>query len=376
MEILFTEFIPFTLCTGQNGTFKKASENLYMLIQGLLQKEPSKRIDWLELYLHPFWDNELNHLSDMFDVRASRSIMTADSVRTNLTSQSHSEQELNQADSSTHQVEQKARPETVPKINTSRKLQTQSLNVPEEREILVSSFQSATDDPKEGWKGTYKLERGLAVMDLTEADPSNEKLVGEEESNMQYSKSRELRTPRISRSVTGNELSLECSLNSVTSQGFSDIIPHVGGPDLNVLDHLYHPSDLIVAPIAENKSLVKLPNLKWDPNLLGFNVIPYEKLRNSCKEDINNYLKTILESYAQMRKSPLDKTVQRQKMHVLAYLMAAVKVEEVANHILSDQYMKPFLSDFKPSSHQDLKNRIGKFICGTVQLQYIIDATC
>lgn len=354
---------------GQNGTFKKASENLYMLIQGLLQKEPSQRIDWLELCLHPFWDNELIHLADMYDVRTSRSIMTADSSHTDQTSRPSTQQQFTLRDLKEGSIqrgnEEKQRPETVPKSNSSRKLHTQSLHILEEKGFSTSSIQSATEDAKEGWKGTYKLERGMAVMDLTETDSHNQKdqLASEEEEaavNPQYAKSRELRTPRVSHSVTGTEISLECSLNSVTSQGFCEIIPHLGGPDLNVLDHLYHASDLIVSPIAENRNLIKLPSLKWDQNMLAFNTVPYEKLRNSSKDDIKKYLEIVVENYSQVRKNPADKTVQRQKLHILAYLMSAVKVEEMANNILCDDYMKPFLSDLKSSTQQDLKNRVGK----------------
>lgn len=351
-----------------------------MLIQGLLQKDPLQRIDWLELCLHPFWENELNGLADSYDVRTSRSIMSAQSLTSDVRTSTDTHVTCGNIND-----KQTTRPDTVPKLQEHKqnRLQTQSLSVvPDEKEFKTSSsIQSdiglggAVPDIQNKWKGTYKLERGLAVIDLTEIESSEQKFIapfedsGEEQSGVQYAKSRcgiKKQTPRdstTSQSLTSEMNLLGNSMNSVTSQGFSDIIPHVGGPDLNVLDHLYHPSDLIVSPIAENKNLLKLPVLKWDSTLLGFSIIPNEKLQNSSKEFIKNYIESIMASYLQGGKSASDKTTLRQKMHILAYLMTVVKMDEFANCILCDVYMKTFLNDLKTSTHQDLKTRLGINTC-------------
>ena len=56
-----------------------------------------------------------------------------------------------------------------------------------------------------------------------------------------------------------------------------------------------------------------------------------------------------------------EKVRLRQKMNIVAYLITAVRVEEVANCFLKDELVKCFLNDLKMVSNQDLKMRIGKF---------------
>ena len=55
-----------------------------MLIQGLLQKDPSQRIDLLELCMHPFWQGELASLADTFDTRESLVSYTSTSMATSV----------------------------------------------------------------------------------------------------------------------------------------------------------------------------------------------------------------------------------------------------------------------------------------------------
>ena len=361
-------------CIGQEGTFVKASENLYMLIQGLLQKDPNYRIDWLELCLHPFWDGELSYLADNFDIRSSRSIMySTDTSASVVSNRDESRLTVRQKDSPVgdspkHEPEpvepdeKLPRPETVPQDNTSRNLQTRSLQMTEnDKELLSSSIKSVALDDKQAWKkGTYNLERGLAVIDLTELETDRS---GSDSAtnkrNMLYSESRKSKSRR-----TSVDYSLDASMNSATSLGYSEIIPHLGGPDLNVLDHLYHPTDLLVSPIAENKSLFKLPTLKWDNNILNFTVISNERLQNSPKEEIQNYLRMIVQTCFQAQRrvgsAGTDKSSARQKMHVAAYLATASRVEEVSNHILNDEFVTYFLNDLKSSPNQDLKMRVGR----------------
>jgi len=373
--IFFYQFIIF-FCAGQEGTFVKASENLYMLIQGLLQKDPNYRIDWLELCLHPFWDGELSHLADSFDVPSSRSIMYSTDT-SSVSNRDDSRSTVRQKDSpvdilvlqEANPDKKLSRPETVPQNNTACKLQTRSLQIPnKDSESLTSSIKSVALDDKQAWKGTYHLERGLAVIDLTELETNRSESRASDSAtdkrNLSYSESRKSKSNSPSRR-TSVDYSLDASMNSATSLGYSEIIPHLGGPDLNVLDHLYHPSDLLVCPIAENKALVKLPTLKWDNNILNFSIIPNDRLQNSSKEEIQNYLRTILQTcYQTQRKagSAADKSSARQKMHVAAYLATASRVEEVSNHILNDEFITYFLCDLKTSPSQDLKMRVGELI--------------
>lgn len=326
---------------GQNGTYKKASENLYMLIQGLLQKESGQRIDWLELCLHPFWDGELSYLADSFEnMRTSRSVLSDTSV----VSQDETLEERSPPGENN-------RPETVPKVNLTNNLQTRSLHVPDEKTSVISSVKSERDESKQAWQGgTYKIERGLAVMDLTEATST----ATEDSNDISYSKARE--TPqRLQRNT-------EVELNQSTGST-ADVLQRVDGMNLSVIDLLYHTSDLIVTPIAENTKLRKIPPLKWEASSLGFLSLNIDKIGDYSREEIKKQLSLLFATYSQPAKnSAQSKSGLRQKMNILAYLNTLSKVEDVSNAIIEENHIQHLLTDLKMSGQFDLKIRAGRVL--------------
>ena len=351
----------FFIIVGKNGTFTRASENLYMLIQGLLQKDAAKRIDWLELCLHPFWNDELSHLADSFEnVKTSRSILSEISRATSVVSNYDLESIIDcEEEKLSIESDVKNRPKTVPKSNTNQKLHTSSLNIPDCKIDVLSSVQSekCISNSKPVWQETYKLDRGLAVVDLTEImnDEDDDDEAEYISDSLIYSKAKTPRTSNISKSP----ISLDDSVNSANMLGLSEVIPHVGGPNINVLDHLYHPSDLVVTPIAENSKLLKLPVLKWEQNIVGFPVSTIDKLQNGSGDDTKKHITVIFNTYSNIGNKSQDKSGQRQKMHILAYLNTVCKVEEISNVILEEKHHKCLLSDLKAAGQLDLKTRVG-----------------
>lgn len=335
-------FLSFAfLHLGQNGTYKKASENLYMLIQGLLQEESGQRIDWLELCLHPFWDGELSYLADSFEnMRTSRSVLSDTSV----VSQDETLEERSPPGENN-------RPETVPKVNLTNNLQTRSLHVPDGKTSVISSVKSERDESKQAWQGgTYKIERGLAVMDLTEATST----ATEDSNDISYSKARE--TPqRLQRNT-------EVELNQSTGST-ADVLQRVDGMNLSVIDLLYHTSDLIVTPIAENTKLRKIPPLKWEASSLGFLSLNIDKIGDYSREEIKKQLSLLFATYSQPAKnSAQSKSGLRQKMNILAYLNTLSKVEDVSNAIIEENHIQHLLTDLKMSGQFDLKIRAGMLL--------------
>ena len=341
-----------------------------MLIQGLLQPDPSKRIDWLELCLHPFWDGELTHLADTVDSDLTERSMVSDSLRYTSAVSKHSNSDIliegcnenisepDTMNGSTKNSDSiKGRPDTVPQRNTSRALHTTSLNILDENpSVACIPALKPQIDTKEAWHGTYKLERGLAVMDLTDITemPDDQSVV---EDKTAYSKSRESKSPvchHKSEHITNG------SMNSVNVGGLSELVWNFEASSVNITEHLYHATDLQVNPIAENPKLMKFHVLKWDTNLLGFHALNIEKLRNSSKEETKTHVATVFNSYSQVRKSNLDKNGTRQKMHILAYLSSICKYEEVSNIVLNQNHIKQLTNEFKVSGQLDLKIRLGR----------------
>ena len=355
LEQIFNSEIPYPV-QGKDGTFIKASESLFMLIQGLLQKEPFKRIDWLELCMHPFWEGCLNHLVDLIEENdhVSRS--------------EHENRYLDHASSFAEISEMKmGHPEVLQRTselkidsNNESKLFTKSMSIREEE-----ASQQIPPEEKKGFKGTYKLERGLAVLDLTlvgnsTIDGENKEVKSRKET---YSKSRE--SKKIPESVTllsiDKENLTDDSLNITIPKDETSDQPHLG-PDLNVIDLLYHPADMVVSPIADNNRIQKVPVIKWDPHAIPFAPIKSEIISTLSKQDIDIHANTILEFFSQINNGASNAVQQRHKLHVLGYLCNICRNEEVANSLIEKDVVKLVLVELKSPCSLEVKCRIGKIL--------------
>ena len=256
--------------------------------------------------------------------------------------------------------------------------------------------------PGHGRQGTYKLERGSAVNDLTELSRlddeeqqhkiKDEALYNKSKKNHQQKREKQKhaaaniklssvssfgdeRAPRLERAAVG--ITAVSTVSSTSSLG--DLMPPLaGGPDVDILDHLYHPSDLTVSPIAENRQLVKLPTPKWDPNVIPAPTYTPEQLAtagvNRSGNEVKSHLKNLVAVYSNSGSqtsladhqnnstNATSKAMLRVKMHIIAYLMStATRNEDFANSFLNENLVQCFLHDLKASStSQDLKIRIGK----------------
>ena len=457
----------------------KASEDLYMLIQGLLQKDPSKRIDILELCLHPFWGNQLSELADTLDNRTtsrdgdvisssfattSRSsyggsnsqrhnVMTPMSrkndgifLRDTLTMGSDDgddktivEDSVTLADDASitnldetdelHKTDERHETGKLIEQTLSDEKPAIGISRPQSVPLVEDSIEgrgkqqltvgSSVQMKKEAWThGTYKLERGSAVNDLTELSrlEDEQQLHQQEQRDSIYAESRKRRRTKqqkAAQTVESDKLASSVSAMSHTegsttidhnaeattksdsrhtaldvavstrssTASLGDVVPPlVGGPDVDILDHLYHPTDLVVTPIAENRQLVKLAPPKWDPNALaGVHTYTPEQITRLGSEEAKTHLKTMVALYCNglagsstahgqhNQDNPhynnTNKAMLRLKMHVVSYLTSAVsRNEDVANGLLNEDLVQHFLSDLKAnnSTQQDLKLRLGE----------------
>ena len=353
-----------------------------MLIQGLLQKDPAHRIDWLELCLHPVWNGALSDLADAIEVDGkslsnnSRSVSVASYFENTQTIDSSTVQgsimpdTLMEASMETVNEENEDEEDSRLRDENSQSeptenIRSKSLNIPSERDMLISSIVSeqGITNKEAGWKeGTYKLQHGLAVMDLTEIYDEHERDEDFEKEISSYKRARESKTPLapvLREAVRDDEIRV--STNSTNLMGLSQMIPHIGGPALNVIDRLYHQTDLNVAPIAENPRLLKLPVLKWESNNLNFQNFTLEKLHKKSKDELTTHLKDIFSAYAQLRKASQDRTQFRHKMNILSYLNTVCKLDEFSNLILKYEHYKTLLAELKtPGNQVDIKIRTGK----------------
>ena len=343
------------LILDANGVLVKASENLYMLIQGLLQKDPVARIDWLELCLHPFWEGELSHLADLIEnLKSSQDFHLEDSLYNALAQTKARNPSIDLTENSIINDS----PQTLENLNQESK----SLVIPDEEKVTLLSLESEKNTSIA--KGTYILSKHQE--DLGELNTVLDNTETNEYSNEIDDKCNTLNDPEISYSKKRNTSDLNKSAISFRQ---SDVLV---GTNLNVIDHLYHSSDLMVTPIAENSKLLKQPILKWDSSTLGFIGVNLETLRDSNKDYLKQHLNNIFDSFLKYSKSQ-EKVCIRYKLNLLAYLISIAKLSELSNLIIEESHHKYLLKELKISQNIEIKIRIGINVILFYQVMMILN---
>ncbi|XP_002163720.3 serine/threonine-protein kinase ULK4 isoform X1 [Hydra vulgaris] len=325
-----------------NGGSIKATENLYTLIAGLLQKDPTKRIDWFELCLHPFWEGELSHLTDIVE-----HLKTSQQLQDSLCNDSSQLETLNaNLDLSQSCIENDSL--------LSHKSFHQDfdalgnvLDIPPEEKLNLLSLEP--DNNFNIAKGTYLLSKNDDELDELNAASDNINTNDLDQINTQNI---------LESSMENSKVVIDLLKSNSTTLKQSDGFI---GLNLNVIDHLYHSSDLTVTPIAENSKLLKLSLLKWDVSSLGFNTVSLQVLQDSSKDYLKQYLNVVFDTFLKFHKSQ-EKVGIRSKLNLLAYLIAIAKVKEISNLILEEHYQQYLLKELKHSQNIEVKIRIGRLL--------------
>ncbi|XP_029817770.1 serine/threonine-protein kinase ULK4 isoform X1 [Manacus vitellinus] len=316
----FSELIEKILCEDplpprpEGSAFHKPSAEFISLLDGLLQKDPQKRLNWTDLLQHPFWKGSLRHCgtesadnqgtsSSNEDTESSVSWSTKESVDThkNLDNLSSSRADLKLPSSSFKIVE------------TQTELRPKSAVDGESNEsiFLLSS------------RPTPRTSTAVEVSDATAAPIKN---FSQRDSCLKKAEN-----------MCSSQQDMESALREL----------------------IYTESDLIITPIIDNPKIIKQVSVRFDSKTLHVPAHSAEKLSSMKDVDWNNFLKRVC--------SLLDSTEKntgaaRSKLNLLYYLCTLAVHKEIASRLMSSQLFPILMQQLRAATSWDIRAKVARVI--------------
>ncbi|GAB1605793.1 hypothetical protein Ahia01_000861600, partial [Argonauta hians] len=298
----------------------KPSAEFQDLLKKLLEKDPSKRLDWCHLIHHPFWRGQVEIVLKQFLVNNSRDGRLSDTLDTSVGN--HGNREIYEA------------PPTF-----------------EEEDHSVCQSSSACD--------------------------TDESIVEQLESSVSCSpgaterKSFKPKTPTVGSTALGEALftlSTRSSIN-VTPMKHSTTVPQPGSPPgyldevlpyteskTRLLELLYHPTDFNVTPIADNPRITKVVPFKYETKSLP--IVPHgaEKMLTLPDKSYEKHISQIIEVTLNVEKGPAS-----QKRHnFINYIGTLVSHSTIANSLVNRGMLLHLAKLVKDCNHTDMRCKLSR----------------
>uniref|UniRef100_A0A8C6C1J7 non-specific serine/threonine protein kinase n=1 Tax=Monodon monoceros TaxID=40151 RepID=A0A8C6C1J7_MONMO len=286
----------------------KASSDFINLLDGLLQKDPQKRLTWAGLLQHSFW-------KDAF---------------------TRKDQDSSNEDSS-----------------VSRNLEYSGSQ--DSRELLKSPHCGQAKGEKSG----EQLSHSFRLENPSELQPKST-LGGQLNESMFLLSSRP--TPRTSTAValnpgeamTQNSPQKTSPLTKITSG-------HLSQQDLEtrMRELIYTDSDLVITPIIDNPKVMKQPPIKYDPKILHLPAHSVDKLVFLEDQDWNDFLQQVCSQIDCPEKST---GASRAKLNLLCYLCVVAGHREVATRLLHSPLFQLLTQHLRIAPNWDRRAKVARLI--------------
>ncbi|KAF6101585.1 unc-51 like kinase 4 [Phyllostomus discolor] len=292
----------------KDSSLPKASSDFINLLDGLLQKDPQKRLTWAGLLQHSFW-------KDAFTRKDQDSGAEDSGIRN---------------------------PMECP-------------GSPDPKELL----KSPPSGQAQGERSGQRLRHSLRLENPAELRPKNT-LGGQRNESMFLLSSRP--TPRTSTAVglrpgeDATQLSPQkASPLTKTTSG------HLSQQDMEsqMRELIYTDSDLVVTPIIDNPKIMKPPPIKFDPKLLHLPAHSVEKLALLKDQDWNAFLQ---QACAQVDSSEKTAAASRAKLNLLCYLCAVAGQREVATRLLHSPLFHLLIQHLRIAPNWDIRAKVARVI--------------
>uniref|UniRef100_A0A2K5PYK5 non-specific serine/threonine protein kinase n=1 Tax=Cebus imitator TaxID=2715852 RepID=A0A2K5PYK5_CEBIM len=289
----------------KDSSLPKASSDFISLLDGLLQRDPQKRLTWTGLLQHSFW---------------KKAFAGAD-----------------------------------PKIHLSLCMDTQCSGPEDSRELL----QNPQSGQVKGHKGGQPLGHSFRLENPTEFRPKST-LEGQLKESMFLLSSRP--TPRTSSAVE------VCPGEDVTHSSPQKTSPltkatsgHLSQQDLEsqMRELIYTDSDLVVTPIIDNPKIMKQPPVKFDPKLLHLPAYSVDKLLFLKDQDWNDFLQQVCSQIDSTEKST---GASRAKLNLLCYLCVVASHQEVATRLLHSPLFQLLIQHLRIAPNWDIRAKVARVI--------------
>ncbi|XP_027441461.2 serine/threonine-protein kinase ULK4 isoform X5 [Zalophus californianus] len=292
----------------KDPSLPKASSDFINLLDGLLQKDPQKRLTWAGLLQHSFW-------KDAF---------------------TRKDQESSPEDS-----------------NVSRKVMQHS-GTQDSKEFLKPPSRQA-----KGEKSGQRLSHSFRLENPTELRPKST-VGGQPNESMFLLSSRP--TPRTSTAVglSPGEDRTQRSPQK-TSPSVTNTSERLSQQDLEsqMRELIYMDSDLVVTPIIDNPKIMKQPPIKFDPKILHLPAHSVDKLVFLKDQDWNDFLQQVC---SQIDSSEKSMGASRAKLNLLCYLCVVAGHRDVATRLLHSPLFQLLIQHLRIAPNWDIRAKVARVI--------------
>ncbi|XP_049638564.1 serine/threonine-protein kinase ULK4 [Suncus etruscus] len=290
----------------KDSSFPKASPDFIDLLNGLLQKDPQKRLTWTGLLKHSFW-------KDAFTRKAQACSSTESSVGS--------------------KVMDSAGPQ-------------------DSKEVLKN--------PQNGQakgKSTQQPSHSFRLENPSELRPKNT-LGGPLNESMFLLSSRP--TPRTSTSVAiiGEDLTQNSPQKTSPTKIASGRLTQ---QDLEsqMKELIYTDSDLMVSPIIDNPKIMKQPPTKFDQKTLHLPFYSVDKLVFLKDQDWTDFLQQVCSQIDSTEKSL---SASRAKLNLLCYLCVVSGHREMATRLLHSPLFQLLIQNLRIAPNWDIRAKVARVI--------------
>ncbi|XP_071068094.1 serine/threonine-protein kinase ULK4 isoform X4 [Dasypus novemcinctus] len=306
-QILYQDPLP---PIPKDSSLPKASPDFINLLDGLLQKDPQKRLTWMGLLQHSFWKGA-------FTGKDQDSAVTEDS-------------------SFSRNVTDCSGPE-------------------DSKEVLKNPQSGQAKGPKSG----QRLNRSFRLENPTELRPKST-LEGQLNESMFLLSSRP--TPRTSTAVG---LSSGDDVTQKSSQKTSPMSKIPGGQlsqqdlEAQMRELIYTDSELVITPIIDNPKIMKPPPIKFDSKILHLPAHSVDKLVFLKDQEWNDFLQQVCSQIDSTEKST---GASRGKLNLLCYLCLVAGHKEVATRLLHSPLFQLLTQHLRIAPNWDIRAKVARVI--------------
>ncbi|XP_042744966.1 serine/threonine-protein kinase ULK4 isoform X1 [Lagopus leucura] len=289
----------------KDSAFQKPSAEFISLLDGLLQKDPQKRLNWTDILQHPFWKDSLSHCD---------------------------------GDSSDSQG------------SSNEHLESWNTKGPEDACKNLSSSRADNKLPSNSFK---------IVENPTELRPKNADGGSNESIFLLSSRP----TPRTSTAVQVTDVTIAPIQNSPQKDSSTTRAKNVCSSQQDMESALkeliYTESDLIITPIIDNPKIMKQVPVRFDSKALHIPAYSAEKLSSLKDVDWNDFLHQACLLLDSTEKNP---GTARSKLNLLSYLCTVAGHKEAASRLINSQLFPVLIQQLRAAANWDIRAKVARVI--------------
>ncbi|XP_064410175.1 serine/threonine-protein kinase ULK4 [Latimeria chalumnae] len=295
----------------KGSTTSKASPEFLSLLEGLLQKDPQKRLSWTALLQHPFWNGFFSGNEDF------------------------ASQEKN---------------------SISRSVQKRSSSYSAQLLTSTGNLQVTTAglDCCQYVHKPFKLENPAELRPKSALDGNSNEAIFLLSS---------CSTPRTKATIGLNNNAVSVTKNSAEKSTRSPQaeypIPNQQTMESKIKELIYTESDLNVTPIIDNPKIMKQIPVRFDLKLLSIPAYSAEKLISLKEQDWNNFMQQLcllLNSNEKTTGTP------RAKLNLICYLCTVAGHKEVATRLINSQLFPLLTQQLRAAPNWDIRAKVIRVI--------------